>query len=64
MLSLVLCCSAAFLARAVLGQDQLVDFCRRFEHRTTVVNNKLYIDGGKYNINPNVTVNHTSELPS
>ncbi|KAH7066721.1 hypothetical protein BKA63DRAFT_571128 [Paraphoma chrysanthemicola] len=36
---------------AANSSDQIQHFCRRFEHRTTVVNNKLYIDGGKWNQN-------------
>ncbi|KAH7400836.1 hypothetical protein DE146DRAFT_781627 [Phaeosphaeria sp. MPI-PUGE-AT-0046c] len=47
MLILVLFCLAG-LASIALGQDQIQDFCRRFEHRTAIVNNKLYIDGGKW----------------
>ena len=35
-----------------MASDQINDSCRRFEHRTTVVNNKLYIDGGKWNTYP------------
>lgn len=26
--------------------DPLNDFCRRFEHQTTIIDNKLFIDGG------------------
>ncbi|PSN61858.1 hypothetical protein BS50DRAFT_625213 [Corynespora cassiicola Philippines] len=33
-------------------KDPLNDFCRRFSHRTAVMNNKLYIDGGYVNWNP------------
>ncbi|KAH7080975.1 hypothetical protein FB567DRAFT_595300 [Paraphoma chrysanthemicola] len=39
------------LGSAANSSDQIQYFCRRFEHRTTVVNNKLYIDGGKWNQN-------------
>ncbi|KAF2820057.1 hypothetical protein CC86DRAFT_245247, partial [Ophiobolus disseminans] len=39
----------AFCAQDVRGVDQLKNFCRRFEHRTAVVNNKLYIEGGYFN---------------
>lgn len=28
-------------------QDPVRDFCRRYQHQTCVINNKLYIDGGK-----------------
>lgn len=34
------------------AETQMGSFCRRFEHRTTVLNNKLYIDGGFVNANP------------
>jgi hypothetical protein len=33
-------------------KDPLNDFCRRFGHQTTVVDSKLYIDGGAVNWNP------------
>ncbi|OCL04949.1 hypothetical protein AOQ84DRAFT_106417 [Glonium stellatum] len=33
-------------------KDPLHDFCRRFGHQTTVVDQKLYIDGGLLNWNP------------
>jgi hypothetical protein len=32
--------------------DPLNDFCRRFGHQTTVVDQKLYIDGGLLNWKP------------
>lgn len=28
-------------------QDPIEDFCRRHQHQTAVIDNKLYIDGGK-----------------
>ncbi|KAF2463097.1 uncharacterized protein BDR25DRAFT_246528 [Lindgomyces ingoldianus] len=43
---------------------QLDGFCRRFEHRTTVLNNKLYLDGGYVNTNPMSSdpTNYTNSL--
>ncbi|EME89485.1 uncharacterized protein MYCFIDRAFT_26780 [Pseudocercospora fijiensis CIRAD86] len=47
------------------GMDQINHFCRRHSHRTTVIDNKLYIDGGYINydydgvITPD-TVNYTN----
>lgn len=36
-----------------LGQrNPVVNFCRRFGHQTTVIDNKLYIDGGFINYSP------------
>lgn len=31
---------------SVSQQDPLTDYCRRFAHQTTIIDNKLYIDGG------------------
>lgn len=28
-------------------QDPIRDFCRRHQHQTCIIDNKLYIDGGK-----------------
>lgn len=33
-------------------QDPLNDFCRRYDHRTTVLGNRLYVDGGMVYANP------------
>jgi hypothetical protein len=33
-------------------QDPLLDFCRRYDHRTTVLGNRLYVDGGMVYANP------------
>jgi hypothetical protein len=43
--------------------DQLQDFCRRWGHRTAVVSNRLYIDGGFVNRNPltDYPTNYTSK---
>ena len=46
------------------AQGQLQDFCRRFGHRTAIISNRLYIDGGFVNFNPlnqNPT-NYTSKI--
>lgn len=45
--------------------DQINHFCRRHSHRTTVIDNKLYIDGGYINYDFEVpisadTVNYTN----
>lgn len=40
----VLCLALANVTRA--QADPLVDFCRRWSHQTTVVDNKLFIYGG------------------
>lgn len=40
------------------------DFCRRFEHQSTVIDDKLYIDGGTVNYKdfPSSHENHDSKL--
>jgi hypothetical protein len=45
-------------------KDPLNDFCRRFGHQTTVVDQKLFIDGGQVDWNPIAQndQNYTSEL--
>jgi hypothetical protein len=35
--------------RASTDQNPRDDFCRRYGHQTTVIDNKLYIDGGFVN---------------
>lgn len=44
-------------------KDPVVDFCRRFGHQTTVIDRKLYIDGGFINFNPLLSnpTNYTSK---
>ena len=32
------------------GTDQIANFCRRFDHRTAIVDNRLFVDGGIVNI--------------
>jgi hypothetical protein len=45
------------------NDDQLQGFCRRWGHRTAVVSNRLYIDGGFVNRNPltDYPTNYTSK---
>jgi len=43
--------------------DPLNDYCRRFAHQTTVIDNRLYIDGGLVNYGSQIsseTVNYTN----
>lgn len=43
--------------------DPLTDFCRRFAHRTAVIDRRLYIDGGYVDYGGGVypdTVNYTN----
>ncbi|KAF2085940.1 hypothetical protein K490DRAFT_74814 [Saccharata proteae CBS 121410] len=40
------------LAQLVFAKDPLNDFCRRWGHQTTVIDRKLYIDGGQVTWNP------------
>jgi hypothetical protein len=46
------------------AQGQLNSFCRRFSHRTAVISNRIYIDGGFVNLNPLVQTpaNYTSKI--
>jgi hypothetical protein len=46
------------------AQFQLRDFCRRFSHRTAVISNRIYIDGGFVNLDPlNLNpANYTSKI--
>lgn len=37
----------AYIAVVATQQDPIQDFCRRHQHQTCVIDNKLYIDGGK-----------------
>jgi hypothetical protein len=36
-----------YAALVVAQQDPIQDFCRRHQHQTCVIDNKLYVDGGK-----------------
>jgi hypothetical protein len=63
MLTSIFYCIAGF-ASVVMGDDQIQDFCRRFEHRTAVVNNKLYIDGGKWNAQSAGSMNNLTSKSS
>ncbi|KAF2461305.1 hypothetical protein BDY21DRAFT_83089 [Lineolata rhizophorae] len=42
----------SFAAPSLQQKDPLTDFCRRFGHQTTVIDRRLYIDGGMVNWNP------------
>lgn len=57
-----------FLVRATVQDrlDPLKDFCRRFGHATTVIDKRLFIDGGLINWNPmsDNPLNYTSEISS
>jgi hypothetical protein len=60
---LFLCLSLLGLAHTLSAADPLKDFCRLHGHQTTVVDRKLYIDGGLVNWAPlsENPVNYTSE---
>lgn len=52
-LRLPLLTAIIYLVSGSLQQrDPLQNFCRRFGHQTTVIDNKLYIDGGLIDWNP------------
>lgn len=36
-----------YAALVVAQQDPIQDFCRRHQHQTCVIDNVLYVDGGK-----------------
>lgn len=68
--SLVLCWLSLEVAAqnsSTNGSDQIVNFCRLFDHRTAIVNNQLFVDGGFVNVhsegqeNP-LAVNETSPI--
>jgi len=44
--------AGAYFSCGTFAKDQIMDFCRRFRHRTAVIDNRLYIDGGYINWNP------------
>ncbi len=56
---------ALFAGYSWQQKDPLNDFCRRFGHQTTVIDQKLYIDGGQVNWNPisQNDQNYTSWFP-
>jgi hypothetical protein len=43
------------------GADQIEDFCHRFDHRTAVLGNKMFVDGGFVNLLGHRT-NYTSKI--
>jgi hypothetical protein len=53
-----------FVELSTSQKDPLQDFCRRFGHQASVVDQKLYIDGGLVDWNPisQNDQNYTSEL--
>ncbi|KAK4504563.1 hypothetical protein PRZ48_005479 [Zasmidium cellare] len=66
-LALIWLAGFLLLSRDVLAQDQDQDqinnFCRRFAHRSTWIDNKLYVDGGYVDYGAQIsssTVNYTN----
>jgi hypothetical protein len=51
-LVLEICLSLVPLVFSQAPQDPIQDFCRRYGHQTSLINRKLYIDGGYVNANP------------
>jgi hypothetical protein len=51
-LVLEICLSLIPLVFSQAPQDPIQDFCRRYGHQTSLINRKLYIDGGYVNANP------------
>lgn len=43
---------ALFVPRSWQQRDPVQNFCRRFGHQSTVIDDKLYLDGGLVNWNP------------
>ena len=61
LLSLIV---AGLMTTAHAQKDPVGGFCRRFGHQTTVIDRKLYIDGGFINYSPMEidATNYTSKL--
>jgi len=61
---------ASLLLHGAAGQeiqDQINNFCRRFAHQTTVIGNRLYVDGGLLDYGGSIsasTVNYTNTFLS
>jgi hypothetical protein len=55
-----------FVTFSVAQRDPLKEFCRIHSHQTTVVDRKLYIDGGLVNWSPLTaeSINYTSIRPT
>lgn len=55
---------AGLITTAYAQKDPVGGFCRRFGHQTTVIDRKLYIDGGFINYSPMEidATNYTSKL--
>lgn len=63
---LVLVVLLSCLVPATLQEkDPVKDFCRRFGHQTTIIDSKLYTDGGLVDWNPISTFNqnYSSKSP-
>lgn len=56
---------ALFIPRSWQQRDPVQNFCRRFGHQSTVIDEKLYLDGGLVNWNPISTnpQNYSSGFP-
>ncbi len=54
---------ALLVQSSVAQMDPVKNFCRRFGHQTTVIDRKLYIDGGLVDWNPipSYPANYTSK---
>jgi hypothetical protein len=52
------------LVSTITAKNPKDDFCRRFGHQTTVIDDKLYIDGGYFNHAdfPQDSTNYSSKL--
>jgi len=55
-----------FIGTSAAQLDPVKNFCRRFGHQTTVIDRRLYVDGGLINYNPiaQYPANYSSELIS
>lgn len=56
---------ALLVPRSWQQRDPVQNFCRRFGHQSTIIDDKLYLDGGLINWNPISTnaQNYSSGLP-
>ena len=62
-MSTLLLLQLLFVGLSSQQRDHVRNFCRRFDHQTAVVDDKLFIDGGLVNWNPisSYPDNYTSE---
>ena len=51
----------AIIAITAAQQDPILDFCRRHQHQTCVIDSKLYIDGGKVHYGVSVENNSIAQ---